>query len=105
MESTPDSGVDIRNAVVAPLLAPCFCNDTAAGNTPHDQRGTGTPSKAALITEENLPVPKCRATILGFRNTRSIPLNSRPKIIYMDDSRKSCQASWIIIIRRFIIVI
>ena len=33
MESTPDSGVEIKKAVVAPLLAPCFFNEAAAGST------------------------------------------------------------------------
>ncbi len=51
MESIPDSGVVIRNALVAPLLAPCFLNDIAAGNTPQDQIGRGTPKKAAFSTD------------------------------------------------------
>jgi hypothetical protein len=55
MESTPDSGVDMRNAVVAPLLAPCFRSDTAAGNTPQDHNGMGIPRMAALSTETNRP--------------------------------------------------
>src|SRR4030042_2126967 len=58
IESTPDSGVEIRKAAVAPLLAPCFCRDTAAGRTPHDQSGIGIPNRAALNTEENLPLPR-----------------------------------------------
>ena len=58
MESTPDSGVDIINAVVAPVLAPCFRSDTAAGNTPQDHKGMGIPNKAALMTETNLPCPR-----------------------------------------------
>ncbi len=58
MESTPDSGVEIRNAVVAPLFAPCFLSNAAAGSTPQDQSGSGTPSSAALTTELNRPRPK-----------------------------------------------
>ena len=33
IESMPDSGVEIRNEVTAPLLAPCFFNAAAAGST------------------------------------------------------------------------
>ena len=51
IESTPDSGVEIKKAVVAPLLAPCFLRDAAAGSTPQDQSGRGTPNNAALTTE------------------------------------------------------
>ena len=58
MESTPDSGVEIRKAVVAPLLAPCLLSDAAAGSTPHDQSGNGTPSSAALTTELYRPRPR-----------------------------------------------
>ena len=52
MESTPDSGVEIKKAVVAPLLAPCLRSDTAAGKTPHDHNGMGMPKNAALKTTE-----------------------------------------------------
>ena len=58
IESTPDSGVDIRKAVVAPLLAPCFRNDTAAGSVPQDHKGRGIPKRAALKTGINFPFPR-----------------------------------------------
>ena len=58
MESTPDSGVEIRKAVAAPLLAPCFLSDTAAGSTPQDHSGMGIPRRAALNTDEKRPLPK-----------------------------------------------
>ena len=58
MESTPDSGVDMRKAVVAPLLAPCFRSDTAAGSTPQDQSGMGMPRMAALNTDRKRPYPR-----------------------------------------------
>ncbi|MGD8447577.1 MAG: hypothetical protein PVI94_29005 [Desulfobacterales bacterium] len=78
IESTPDSGVEIKKAVVAPLLAPCLRSDTAAGNTPQDHNGMGMPRKAALNTEENRPLPRCRTTEFGFRNTLSSPLTTKP---------------------------
>jgi hypothetical protein len=91
MESTPDSGVEIKKAVVAPLLAPCLRSDTAAGNTPHDHNGIGMPRKAALNTEENRPRPKCRTTEFGLRNTRRKPLTTNPNKIYIDASSNRSQ--------------
>jgi hypothetical protein len=91
MESTPDSGVDIRNAVVAPLFAPCFRNDTAAGNTPQDHNGMGTPRREALSTEIYRPCPRCLATTPGLRNTRSNPETISPKMIYTDESTRRSQ--------------
>jgi hypothetical protein len=55
IESMPDSGVEIKKAVVAPLLAPCLRSDTAAGKTPHDHKGIGIPKNAALNTDKNRP--------------------------------------------------
>ena len=81
MESTPDSGVEIKKAVVAPLLAPCLRSDTAAGSTPHDHNGIGIPKKAALITDLNRPWPKCLAIEFGFKNTRKSPATSNPNKI------------------------
>jgi hypothetical protein len=91
MESTPDSGVDMRNAVVAPLLAPCFRSDTAAGNTPQDHNGMGMPRTAALSTETNRPCPRCLATDPGLRNTRNNPATTKPKTIYIDESTRRSQ--------------
>lgn len=59
MESTPDSGVDTRNEARAPLFAPCFLNDAAAGSTPHDQSGNGMPKSEAFITDRYLPWRRC----------------------------------------------
>ena len=78
MESTPDSGVEIRKAVVAPLLAPCLRSDTAAGSTPHDHNGIGIPKNADLTTDLNLPCPRCLAIELGFKKTRNSPATSNP---------------------------
>jgi len=81
IESTPDSGVEIRNDVVAPLLAPCLRSDTAAGNTPQDHNGMGIPSMEALSTERNRPCPRCLTTEPGLRNTRNNPATMRPNTI------------------------
>ena len=84
MESTPDSGVEIRKAVVAPLLAPCFFSDAAAGSTPQDQSGMGMPNKAAFTTERNRPFPRWRITVEGPKKTRRSPAISIPKITRPD---------------------
>jgi hypothetical protein len=78
MESTPDSGVEIKNAVVAPLLAPCLRSDTAAGSTPQDHNGIGMPKKADFKTDLNRPCPRCVAIELGFKKTLNSPATSNP---------------------------
>ena len=93
MESTPDSGVDIRNAIVAPLLAPCFLSDAAAGSTPQDQRGMGIPNKAALTTERNRPLPRCLATYSVDRNIFNNPPTKIPNRIKGDASNKRCHVA------------
>jgi len=57
-ESTPVSGVEMRNEVTAPFPAPCFFSPAAAGSTPQLQRGMGTPIAAALKIEAMLPPPR-----------------------------------------------
>ena len=79
MESIPDSGVEIRKAVVAPLLAPCFLRAAAAGRTPQEQRGIGTPIIADFKTDKMEFFPKCFEIVWGFRNTFRSPAISRPK--------------------------
>jgi hypothetical protein len=98
IESTPDSGVEIRKAAVAPLLAPCSLSEAAAGSTPHDQSGIGIPKRAAFMTEINLPLPRCFATYEGERNIFSRPPIMRPNRIYMEDSSSSAQDSFRIVV-------
>lgn len=52
-ESTPVSGVDTKNEVVADFEAPASLKPIAAGITPQEHRGKGAPNIAALIIEEN----------------------------------------------------
>jgi hypothetical protein len=84
MESTPDSGVEIKKAVVAPLLAPCLRSDTAAGSTPHDHNGIGIPKKA-----------------FGFKNTRKSPATSKPNKMYTEASTSKCQLANKILMIKF----
>jgi hypothetical protein len=58
IESTPVSGVEMRNARHAPLLAPCFLRPATAGVTPHDQSGNGIPIRDAYRTDLTLPSRK-----------------------------------------------
>ncbi len=58
IESTPVSGVDIMNAVVAPLLAPCLRRPIETGTTPQEQMGKGIPIRDALRTEVILLLPR-----------------------------------------------
>ena len=54
MESMPVCGVAMRNDATAPFDAPSFFSPTAVGMTPHEQSGSGTPSKAAHSTDSLL---------------------------------------------------
>jgi hypothetical protein len=101
IESTPDSGVDIKNAVVAPLLAPCLRSDTAAGNTPHDHNGIGIPKKADLITDLKRPCPRCLAIEFGFRKTRKSPATSNPNKMYTEASTSKSHVAFKILIMKF----
>jgi len=102
MESTPDSGVEIKNAVVAPLLAPCFLSDAAAGSTPQDHNGMGIPSRAALNMDEKRPRPRCRETAWGLKKTLRSPATKIPNSMYMDASWSKSQDSLMISITIFI---
>ena len=85
IESTPDSGVEIKNAEVDALLAPDFFNDTAVGMTEHEQRGSGTPIIEALITAQRLFPPNhlltCSSEIKALIN----PASKNPNIKYGAD--------------------
>lgn len=93
IESIPDSGVEMRKAVIAPLFAPFFFKNVAAGNTPQDQRGSGTPKKAAFKTEENRPSPRWLIMKAGLSVTLSMPAIRMPKRIYTDESSRILQDS------------
>jgi hypothetical protein len=48
----PVSGVEIKKALVAPLLAPERRRETATGITEQEQSGKGAPTTEAIPTEE-----------------------------------------------------
>ena len=70
MESTPVSGVEIRNETVAPLVAPCRRKPSAAGSTPQEQSGSGAPIADAQSTDLTLPVPKKRISVRAGTSDR-----------------------------------
>ncbi len=80
MESTPDSGVDIKKDEVAPLLAPCFFKFTAIGITEQEQRGRGTPTIAAYKTVHMLFPPKSFMTVWSETVEWITPARSNPRI-------------------------
>ena len=59
IESTPDVGVEIRNAKTDPLPAPLFFKCAAMGITPQEHTGRGIPINVALIIEKILFPDKC----------------------------------------------
>jgi hypothetical protein len=86
IESTPVSGVDMRKAAVAPLLAPCCRKLAAAGTTPQLHKGIGTPRAEALMMLENFPLPRCLATKSSERKAFNSPATKKPKSINTADS-------------------
>jgi hypothetical protein len=67
IESTPVVGVVIRKESTAPLLAPSFFKEVAAGMTEQEQRGKGIPKKEDFKTERKSPFPRCLETKLVLK--------------------------------------
>jgi len=86
IESTPDSGVEIKKEDVAPVPAPDFLIVTAVGITAHEHKGSGIPIKDAFKIEEKLFFPKVSCTCLFVNRTRIIPLAKNPNNKYGEDS-------------------
>jgi hypothetical protein len=83
--SIPDSGVDIRNALVAPVLAPDFLRVTAVGITEHEQSGSGIPIIAAFNTEPIVLLPSQLLTFEIGRNCLIKPDITSPRTRYGAD--------------------
>ena len=77
-ESTPVSGVEMRNEVVEARDAPERCNDMAAGRVPQEQRGRGAPINAALATGARPLPPRDRPTKSMGNQARINPAATRP---------------------------
>src|SRR3989338_4702058 len=103
IESTPVSGVDIKNESVAPFEAPLLRNDIAVGKTPHEHNGNGMPKRAARNTDLNPVLPiffppfplskkicmnpaiKVPKSIYGAAETKVLQISlSKPIIISID---------------------
>jgi hypothetical protein len=78
IESTPVSGVEMRNEAVAPLPAPCLRSAVAVGMTEQEQSGTGMPYSDALKTERRFSPPSCFRTALAGTKTRRSPATRKP---------------------------
>jgi hypothetical protein len=79
-ESTPVSGVDTRNAVVALFEPPALLSPTAAGITPQEHKGIGAPIKAAFIVVQTPSLPKCFCKKFFGMKTFNKPANNNPSI-------------------------
>lgn len=79
MESTPVCGVAMRNEVEAPFEAPWRRSATAVGSTPHEQSGSGMPSRAAFTTGRHPWPDRWRLMVSGRMNTWSIPARMKPR--------------------------
>jgi hypothetical protein len=82
IESTPVTGVVIRKARVGALAAPDWRAEAATGSTPQEHRGSGIPTKVALVTQAMLSFPMNRVIMLGGRNEWSIPPIKNPRSRY-----------------------
>lgn len=102
MESTPVSGVEMKNEAVAPLLAPLFRISAAAGITPQLHNGKGAPINAALNTlvlEDEL---RCLAMKVSGKKAFNKPAAAKPKIIYGEDSTRTAHDSKITAVKNSI---
>jgi hypothetical protein len=78
MLSTPVCGVDSKNEIVEPLLAPCLYSDIDTGITPQEHKGNGTPKIEALTNCQILVPPKWRSTISCETSIDSKPATKNP---------------------------
>ncbi len=90
-ESTPVSGVDTKNAVVAPFEAPARLKPIAAGITPHEHKGIGAPIKAAFTVVKKPSLPKCLFKKFAGKYTFNNPAISKPSINQGADNKNNCQ--------------
>src|SRR3990167_2096980 len=93
IESTPVSGVDIKNESVAPFEAPLLRNDIAVGKTPHEHNGNGMPKRAARNTDLNPGLPRCFTTFSLSKKICMNPAIKVPKSIYGAAETKVLQIS------------
>ena len=93
MESTPTSGVVMRNETVAPFVAPWRESASAVGSTPQEQSGSGVPMAEAHRTDLILPRPRNRISRVEGTSTASTPAMTNPASRKNDASRRMDQVS------------
>jgi len=103
MLSTPVCGVEIRNAVAAPLPAPWLFKETVTGITLQEHKGRGTPKTAALMIGHIPFPPRCLSTNSGETRTDKIPAEKKPKSRYGDISHNVIQNSLVQLINKSVI--
>jgi len=59
IESTPVTGVAIKNDKTDAELAPLFFRETPIGITEQEHIGRGMPNKTLFITDDDLALPRC----------------------------------------------
>ena len=72
--------MEIKNDVVAPLLAPCFLKYADTGITPQEQRGKGIPNNVAIKIEKYESPPKYFLIVSTVKKIDKIPEINKPKI-------------------------
>ena len=93
MDSSPVCGVEIANAALDPLLAPCFRSPAATGITAHEHNGSGIPSSDAFKIGTIPFPPRCLSIHSRGTRTWTTPARRKPKINQTDDSVRIIQSS------------
>ena len=88
-ESTPVSGVETKNEIVAGFEAPALLSAIAAGITPQEQRGSGAPITADLAIADNFELPMCLCNKEIGTRTCITPATSNPMSNHSDDAMNS----------------
>ena len=86
IESTPVSGVEIKNEVVAAGLAPLSRSAIAVGITEQEQSGNGTPIDEARKTDRKEFFPSSRYTCCSGIKARKHAAAAIPRNKYGADS-------------------
>ena len=83
----------MRNATVAPWVAPWRERPSAVGRTPHEQSGSGVPMAEAHRTERILPRPRNRLSKAAGTRTAKTPARTNPSSRKKEASRRIDHAS------------
>jgi len=82
-------GMDVKKAIVAPLLAPSLLSAIPVGITPHEHRGRGIPAIVAQSTERKFGFAICFIYFSFGTYALRNPAKRKPKSRYGDISFSS----------------